>query len=171
MDLAGVLFFPVTPFGADGSLALDVLERHIDERLAHQPGAVFAACGTGELHALSQHEHAAVVTAACRVTAGRAPVFAGAGGPLPTAIEQARAAAQYGADGLLLLPPYLVAGPPAGLVRYVAAVAAATDLPVIVYQRGSAVFTPETAVEVARIPTVEVSRTASGTSTGCSGLR
>lgn len=44
--------------------------------------------------------------------------------------------------------------PARGLVRYVTEVASATDLPVIVYQRNNAVFTPETAVEVASLPTV-----------------
>jgi 5-dehydro-4-deoxyglucarate dehydratase len=47
-----------------------------------------------------------------------------------------------------------VTNPPKGLARYVAEVAGATELPVIVYQRNNAVFTPDTAVEVAQLPTV-----------------
>lgn len=54
----------------------------------------------------------------------------------------------------ILMPPYLVAAPPAGLVAYTKAVAAATDLPLIAYQRSNAVFDPEAAVELARIPRV-----------------
>ncbi|HZG90962.1 MAG TPA: 5-dehydro-4-deoxyglucarate dehydratase [Pseudonocardia sp.] len=154
LPLDGVLFFPVTPFTADGDLAPDLLTEHVTRGLAHGPGGVFAACGTGELHALSVAEHETVVGTAVRAVAGRVPVVAGAGGPLPVAVEQARRAAGAGADGLLLLPPYLVAGPPEGTLRYLEAVAAATDLPVVVYQRAGAVFTPATAVAAARLPTV-----------------
>ncbi|MCP2168355.1 5-dehydro-4-deoxyglucarate dehydratase [Goodfellowiella coeruleoviolacea] len=154
MHLDGVLFFPVTPFDPTGALAEDVLAEHVDRGVAAGPGGVFVACGTGEFHALEPAEFERVVRVAVNTVAGRVPVFAGAGGALPLATTYARAAARAGADGLLLLPPYLVASPPQGLTRYIAAVAGATDLPVIVYQRNNAVFTPSSAVEVARLPTV-----------------
>src|SRR3984885_1245151 len=152
--LDGVLFFPVTPFAADGTIDTGVLAEHLRRGLAAGPGGVFAACGTGEFHALAPEEYQQVVATAVREAAPRVPVFAGCGGPLPTAIRLARLAREAGADGLLLMPPYLVAGPPAGLVAYTKAVAAATELPVIVYQRGSVVFDPDSAVTVAALPTV-----------------
>ncbi|WP_440900161.1 5-dehydro-4-deoxyglucarate dehydratase [Actinosynnema sp.] len=154
MQLDGVLFFPVTPFDAGGGLDEAVLAEHVRRGVAAGAGGVFVACGTGEFHALAPDEFERAVAVAARVTEGRAPVFAGTGGPLPTARRCAEAAHRAGADGLLLLPPYLVSGPPAGLVRYVAGVADATDLPVIAYQRNNAVFTPATAVEIAALPTV-----------------
>jgi 5-dehydro-4-deoxyglucarate dehydratase len=154
MRLDGVLFFPVTPFAPTGAVAEDVLAEHVKHGVSAGAGGVFVACGTGEFHALDVDEFGRAVSVAVEATAGRVPVFAGAGGPLPIAKRAARAAADAGADGLLLLPPYLVAGPPRGLVRYVTEVAAATELPLIVYQRNNAVFTPETAVEVASLPTV-----------------
>jgi 5-dehydro-4-deoxyglucarate dehydratase len=52
------------------------------------------------------------------------------------------------------MPPYLVAGPPAGLLAYTEAVAAATELPLIVYQRGNVVFDPASAVRAAALPAV-----------------
>lgn len=152
MNLSGVLFFPVTPFGADGALAEDVLAEHIRQGLAHSPGAVFVACGTGEFSALSEGEHRRAVRVATRETQGRVPVFAGAGGPLGAALEQARSAREAGADGLLLMPPYLTQGGKAGFAAYVSAISA--ELPVIVYQRGSVVLDPDTVVELARIPGV-----------------
>jgi glucarate dehydratase len=94
------------------------------------------------------------VRTAVSVTGGRVPVFAGAGGPLPAAVRLARLARDAGAGGLLLMPPYLVDAPPSGLVAYTEAVAAATDLPVIVYQRGNVRFDPTSAVAVAALPTV-----------------
>jgi 5-dehydro-4-deoxyglucarate dehydratase len=156
--LDGVLFFPVTPFASDGSVDHGVLAEHVRRGLDAGPGGIFAACGTGEFHALAPEEHEQVVATAVTVTASagenQVPVFAGTGGPLPTAIRMARAARDAGASGLLLLPPYLVQGPASGLIAYTRAVAAATELPVIVYQRGSVVFDPAAAVEVAKLPTV-----------------
>lgn len=149
-----VLFFPVTAFDAHGRVDVDLIEQHIGDRLDHGPGAVFAACGTGEFHALSAREHAEVVSAAVRVTRGRVPVLAGAGGPLGHALENARAAERAGADGLLVLPPYLVTGPQAGLVEYVRRIAEATALPLIVYHRGAAQFTPESIAELIGLPQV-----------------
>jgi len=152
MNLTGVLFFPVTPFAPSGELAEDVLAEHIGRGLDHRPGAVFAACGTGEFASLSEAEHAAVVRVATRTARGGAPVFAGAGGPLGAALNQAAAAREAGADGLLLMPPYLATGTFAGYLAYVRAVAAI--LPVVIYQRDSVVLTPERMVELARIPGV-----------------
>jgi 5-dehydro-4-deoxyglucarate dehydratase len=152
--LDGVLFFPVTPFAADGAVDTGVLAEHLRRGLAAGPGGVFAACGTGEFHALAPEEYEDVIRTAVKVTDHRVPVFAGAGGPLPTAARMARLARDAGADGLLLMPPYLVAGPPAGLVAYARAVADATELPLIVYQRGNVIFDPASAVAVASLPTV-----------------
>jgi 5-dehydro-4-deoxyglucarate dehydratase len=57
-------------------------------------------------------------------------------------------------DGVLLLPPYLVACPPAGVVDYVRYIAGAAPLPIVVYQRGNAILDPEAAVDLLDIPTV-----------------
>lgn len=133
----GVLFFPVTAFDADGRVDADATAAHVSARVESGPGGVFAACGTGEFHALALDEHAVAVRAAVAGTAGRVPVVAGAGGPLGHAIGCVRAAEEAGADGILLLPPYLVEGPPDGVVAYAEAVIAATRLPVILYHRGA----------------------------------
>ncbi|ACZ84491.1 5-dehydro-4-deoxyglucarate dehydratase [Streptosporangium roseum] len=152
MDLSGVLFFPVTPFDAGGALAGDVLAEHLRRGLEHRPGGVFVACGTGEFSALSEAEHARAVRIATETVGGRVPVLAGAGGPIGAALAQARAAGDAGADGLLLMPPYLASGPREGYAAYVAAVSEV--LPTIVYQRGPVVLDPEQAVELARLPGV-----------------
>ncbi|MEV4574595.1 5-dehydro-4-deoxyglucarate dehydratase [Nonomuraea jabiensis] len=154
MRLDGVLFFPVTPFKADGDLAEPTLARHVADGVAAGAGGVFAACGTGEFNALDLDEYTRVVRVSVASAAGRVPVFAGAGGPLPAAKAIARAAAAQGADGLLLMPPYLVSGPPAGLVRYVRELAATVDLPIIIYQRGTTRFTPSAVAELAEVPNI-----------------
>jgi 5-dehydro-4-deoxyglucarate dehydratase len=151
---AGVLFFPVTPFTESGAVDLDALARHIANGVDAGPGGVFIACGTGEFHALDPQEFEPVVRTAVEVVAGRVPVYAGAGGSIAQAKQFAKAAKDAGADGLLLLPPYLVEMPQAGLVAFVRDVAATTDLPVIVYNRNNARFTEASAIAVSKIPNV-----------------
>ncbi|MDQ0711586.1 5-dehydro-4-deoxyglucarate dehydratase [Streptomyces luteogriseus] len=154
MKFHGVLFFPVTPFAADGSLDEERLAQHIESGVAAGAGGVFVACGTGEFHALSAEEIERATRVAVTTTAGRVPVLAAAGGPTPVARDQAARVERAGADGILLLPPYLVSAPQQGLVRYVEEVIAATDLPVVFYQRGTARLTAETAAEIAALPGV-----------------
>ncbi|MDQ1594472.1 MAG: 5-dehydro-4-deoxyglucarate dehydratase [Arthrobacter pascens] len=157
MKFDGVLFFPVTPFAPDGTVDVDVLKEHISSRLPFGPGGVFAACGTGEFHALDIDEVRTVVAAtveAVATAAGKVPVVAGAGGPLGHAMAAARAAEEAGADALLVLPPYLVSGPVDGLVAYIEAVANASSLPVIVYHRGTATFTAQAIGQLAANPEV-----------------
>lgn len=150
----GVLFFPVTPFDARDRVALDVFQEHVSSSLAFRPGAVFPACGTGEVHALDHDEYEAVVTSAVTTVSGAVPVIAGVGGPLGQAKAMARVAEKAGVDALLVLPPYLVNAPQRGLLDYVRAVMAATDRPVIVYNRGIATFSPQSIAELLAEPRV-----------------
>ncbi|MEH3090025.1 MAG: 5-dehydro-4-deoxyglucarate dehydratase [Microbacterium arborescens] len=154
MRFDGILFFPVTPFDRSGAIDHDLLGAHVSDGVAHGAGGVFPACGTGEFHALSTGEVAAVVRTAVAAVSGAVPVVAGSGGPLGHAIETARSASDAGADALLVLPPYLVGSPQAGLVAYVEAVAAASDLPVVVYHRANAQFTAESMRRLAANPKV-----------------
>ncbi len=54
------------------------------------------------------------------------------------AVEMAKAAEAAGADGILLLPPYLVGSEQAGLAAHIEAVCKATSLGIIVYNRSNA---------------------------------
>ncbi|KQY07495.1 5-dehydro-4-deoxyglucarate dehydratase [Mycobacterium sp. Root135] len=152
--LDGVLFFPVTPFDDNGEVDLTRLAEHVAKGVDAGPGGVFIACGTGEFHALEAVEFAGIVRTAVEATGGRVPVYAGAGGSVAQAKIFAKAAAEAGADGLLLLPPYLVTMPQRGLVDYTREVAGATVLPVIVYNRGNARYSEASAIEVAHFPNV-----------------
>ncbi|MFF3611255.1 5-dehydro-4-deoxyglucarate dehydratase [Streptomyces sp. NPDC002580] len=147
---SGPLFFPVTAYGPDGSVDLDVYREHVRRGVEAGAAAVFACCGTGEFHALTPEEFEACVRAAVEATGGRVPVVAGAGYGTALAVRYARLAEAAGADGLLAMPPYLVVAGQEGLLRHYREVAAATSLDVIVYQRDNAVFTPAGVVELAR---------------------
>ncbi|MEV4616155.1 5-dehydro-4-deoxyglucarate dehydratase [Kitasatospora sp. NPDC049258] len=154
MHLQGLLSFPLTPFTPDDTVDLARYAEHLERQIAAGPAALFVACGTGEFTALDREEYRDLVATAVRVAGGRLPVVAGCGGGPRLAREFALAAAGCGADGLLLLPPYLVASTPAGLVGHVRYVAGATELPIIVYQRANAVLDEAAAVALLNLPTV-----------------
>lgn len=146
-SLHGLLAFPLTPFADDGEkVAHDVLTKHIGRLVDAGPTAIFVACGTGEFTALSLDEFADVVRTAVSAADGRVPVFAGVGGGPAMARDFATAAVAGGADGGLLLPPYLVRSTPAGLLRHIDFVTAGASLPLVVYQRDTAVLDAQTAV-------------------------
>jgi 5-dehydro-4-deoxyglucarate dehydratase len=149
----GLLFFPVTPYRGDGSVDLDELTAHVGRGVDAGAGGVFVACGTGEFSALEPEEYAEVVRVAVAAIGGRVPVFAGAGGPVRTARRFTGLAKGAGADGVLLLPPYLTEAAGPGLIDYVRA-GTREDLPVIVYNRANARFDEASAVAVARLPQV-----------------
>jgi 5-dehydro-4-deoxyglucarate dehydratase len=149
----GLLFFPITPYQSDGEVDVTELAAHVRRGVHAGAGGVFVACGTGEFSALEQDEYAAVVRAAVEAVAGQVPVFAGAGGPVRTARRFADRAKDAGADGILLLPPYLTEASGRGLVGYVRE-ATREDLPTIVYNRANARFNEDSAVTVAGLPQV-----------------
>jgi 5-dehydro-4-deoxyglucarate dehydratase len=136
----GLLSFPVTHFGDNFEFKPKPYKEHIAWLLSHKPAGLFAAGGTGEFFSLTLPEYAAVVKAAVAQTAHQAPLVAGCGYGTAMAKEFARAAEEAGADGLLLLPPYLVGAEQAGLAAHVEAVCAGTRLGVIVYNRDNAVL-------------------------------
>lgn len=134
----GLLSFPVTHF--DDELEFDerAYREHVGWLSRYDVAGIFAAGGTGEGFALTSAEIDRVVRAAVVETAGRFPVIAPATAGTRMAIEQARAAEAAGADGILLLPPYLVEASPEGIVEHVTRVCAATSLGVIFYSRANA---------------------------------
>ncbi|MBY8857906.1 5-dehydro-4-deoxyglucarate dehydratase [Nocardia sp. CA2R105] len=134
----GLLSFPVTHF--DDALAFDeaAYREHIGWLAQYDVAGLFAAGGTGEGFSLTTAEIDQVVRAAVAETEGRVPVIAPATAGTAVAVEQVRNAEAAGAQGILLLPPYLTEAGPDGLVEHVAAVCAATSLGVIFYSRANA---------------------------------
>lgn len=137
---AGLLSFPVTHFTDDYAFDEPAYRRHLDWLLEHKPAGLFAAGGTGEFFSLTLEEFSTVVKAAVEQTNHRVPVVAGCGYGTAMAKQFAKAGEAAGADGLLLLPPYLLNSDPAGLVAHVEAVCAATKLGVIFYNRDNAIL-------------------------------
>jgi 5-dehydro-4-deoxyglucarate dehydratase len=142
-QLKGVFGFPVTPFRRDLSLDLDALTRNVDEMASYPFCGMVAAGGTGELYSLTADEVDTVVRTTVEAANGRMPVVAGTGFNAAIGADMARRAERAGADAILVLPPYYIQSPEAGLFAYYRAIADSTSLPLIIYSRDWAVFTPE----------------------------
>lgn len=148
-ELRGVFGFPVTPFRADLSLDLDALAENVDEMASHPFCSMVAAGGTGELYSLTPEEVEVVVRTTVDAVAGRMPVVAGTGFNAALGADIARRAERAGAEFILILPPYYVLSPEQGLFAYYKAIADATGLPLAIYSRDWAVFTPEMVARLA----------------------
>lgn len=146
---SGLLSFPVTPFDASHGFDEERYRSNLDWLCGFEVAGLFAAGGTGEFFSLSPQEVEKVVSVAVSETKGRVPVLAGAGYGTAIAKEMAGAAERAGADGVLLLPPYLVHSEQEGLMAHVEAVCAATRLGVIVYNRDNAILTEESVARLA----------------------
>jgi 4-hydroxy-tetrahydrodipicolinate synthase len=156
----------VTPFDADGGLDLDAFAEHAN-RVIDGGVDYLVPCGTtGESATMTAAEQVEVIRTAVRVSNGRVPVVAGAGANATAeAVARSRAAAKAGADGILSVAPYYNKPPQEGLFRHFEAVAAATDLPVVLYNvpgRTSSNILPETVLRLAEIPNVVAIKEASG---------
>ncbi|RAX38564.1 5-dehydro-4-deoxyglucarate dehydratase [Rhizobium tropici] len=145
---SGLLSFPVTHF--DQNLTFDEAKyrSHIEWLAGFDAAALFAAGGTGEFFSLNPSEIPQVVRAA-KASAGKTPIISGAGYGTSLAIEIAKAAEKAGADGLLLLPPYLMLSEQAGLIAHVKAVCQSVGIGVIVYNRDNAVLSADSLARLA----------------------
>ncbi|MFC7400825.1 5-dehydro-4-deoxyglucarate dehydratase [Citricoccus sp. GCM10030269] len=146
----GLLSFPATAFAADLSVDEDVLREHVTWQSGFDIAGLFAAGGTGEGFSLAPDEHAQVIRAAVESSRPEVPVLGSAGGSTRQAIGQAQACEAAGAEGVLLLPPYLTECDQPGLLEHASTIMASTRLAVIVYNRGNAIYSAETVAELAR---------------------
>jgi 4-hydroxy-tetrahydrodipicolinate synthase len=121
----------VTIFDDDRAVDLGATADHARRLVAAGVSAVIVAGSTGEAETLDDDERVALVRTIRDALAPDVPVLAGTGGPWGrTAARRTAAAAQAGADGVLVLSPRRVDDPR----PYYEAVAVAADgLPVLAY--------------------------------------
>lgn len=136
---AGLLSFPVTPFGPDGAFNAKVYGEHVGWLAGFKASVLFAAGGTGEFFSLSPEEIPAIVRAAKAAT-GDTPIVSGCGYGTRMAIDIARSAEGAGADGILLLPHYLIGASQDGLFAHIEAVCKSVKIGVMVYNRDNSIL-------------------------------
>ena len=140
---AGLLSFPVTPFGADGAFNPKAYADHVGWLSGFKASVLFAAGGTGEFFSLAPEEIPAIVGAA-KAAANGTPIVSGCGYGTRMAVALAQAAEKAGADGILLLPHYLIGASQEGLYAHIRTVCEAVKIGVMVYNRDNSIVTAET---------------------------
>jgi 5-dehydro-4-deoxyglucarate dehydratase len=151
--LRGIVGFGVTPFRDDFTINFDALRSNA-AHLAEHCDVVVPLGNNGEIYSLTPDERKSVGQAVVEEVHGRKPVVVGVGYALPVARDLARAAEEYGADGVLILPPQFVAANDDGLFEYYRAVASATRLGVVLFQTPAFNFSLPLLDRLAGIPNI-----------------
>ena len=161
----GVLPALVTPF-RDGAVDEDAFVRLVERQISGGVHGLVPVGTTGETATLSHDEHRRVVELCIETAAGRVPVVAGAGSNSTSeAIELVRHAKTVGADAALVVTPYYNRPSQEGLYAHYAAINAAVQLPVLVYNvpgRTSVDISNEVLARLAKLPNIVGIKDATG---------
>ena len=130
----GVCASSVTPFHADGGLALERLKPHIDWLIAEGVNAISPLGSSGEFAGMETADRKRVLEASIEACAGRVPIVAGTHHvSTRLTIELSKHAEGAGADALLIVPPYYMAPTPAQTMDHFRRIAEAVSIPVVLY--------------------------------------
>lgn len=143
--LRGSIVPLVTPFGVDGSVDVPALRKLIDHHVGAGSHGISVTGTTGEPGALTLAERLQMIEVAAEAIGGRLPFVPGTGThQLPETIAITRKAQEVGADAALVIVPYYARPTQEGLYAWFSEVAAAVDIPLLVYNIPS-----RTGVEIA----------------------
>jgi 4-hydroxy-tetrahydrodipicolinate synthase len=148
----------VTPMTAGGEIDWDAWTRLIDFHLANGTDGIVVGGTTGESPTISDAELRELVQRAQLRAAGRVKIIAGAGtNSTAGTIAKVREMSALGVDGLLLVTPAYNRPTQEGLFRHYEAAAAASSVPVILYNvpsRTACDMLPETVARLAVLPRI-----------------
>ncbi len=168
MDFGRLITAMITPFHENGEVNYEEAQRIAAYLLDQGSDGLCVAGTTGESATLTPAERQELFRAVGEVTRPRgASLLAGCGSNnTAEAARLCRAAAELEAvDGVLLVAPYYNKPTQDGLYAHYAAVAAAMDLPVVLYNvpgRTSSSLAPETVARLAELPNVVALKEATG---------
>ena len=164
--LQGSLVAIVTPMLDDGKLDLDALRRLIDWHVDAGTDGIVIVGTTGESPTVDVAEHCLLIKTTVEHVAGRIAVVAGTGANSTSeAIELTAKAKTLGVDACLLVTPYYNKPTQTGLYQHFAAVAAAVDIPQILYNvpgRTSCDMSNDTVLRLAAIKNIVGIKDATG---------
>lgn len=130
----GVFPALLTPFTADDQVDLDMFEINLNAQLEAGVSGIIIGGSLGEASTLTLSEKESLVRFSVKKLAGRIPVIMNiAEAATKDAVEQARLAKAWGADGIMLLPPMRYKADDRETVEYFKSVARQTDLPIMIY--------------------------------------
>ena len=144
----------VTPFKQDGSVDYEALLRLVDYQLDNGADFFCILATTGETPTLTADEKARIKQLVVDKVQARVPILMGCGGNNTAAVvEELKNGDFKGIDGILSVCPYYNKPSQEGLYQHFKAIAAATSLPVVLYNvpgRTGVNLKAETTVRLAR---------------------
>ncbi len=151
--IRGSIVALVTPMTTDGSVDYTTLEQLVDIHLAAGTHGIVAVGTTGESATLPVGEHIKVVDTVVKRVAGRIKVIAGNGAnSTAEAIELTKKLSTLQIDAFLNVTPYYNKPSQLGLIKHFEAIAAASEIPQILYNvpgRTAVDMLPETVAVLA----------------------
>jgi 4-hydroxy-tetrahydrodipicolinate synthase len=130
----GVFPALLTPFTADDKLDLKMYEKNLDAQVDAGVAGIIIGGSLGEASTLTFEEKKILVDFSLKKLNGKIPVILNiAEGSTKDAVEQAKMAESWGADGIMLLPPMRYKADDRETVVFFKTVAQSTSLPIMIY--------------------------------------
>ncbi|HBX22501.1 MAG TPA: 4-hydroxy-tetrahydrodipicolinate synthase [Desulfotomaculum sp.] len=174
-DFGRVLTAMVTPFNKDQTIDFEQVKKLARHLVQSGSDGLVLAGTTGESPTLSKDEKVELFRVVVEEVGGDAIVIAGTGGNNTAAsVELTRAAEKVGVDGVLQVSPYYNKPTQEGLYQHFKAIAASTNLPVMLYNipgRTAVNILPQTVIRLAEIENITSIKEASGSLDQVSELR
>jgi 4-hydroxy-tetrahydrodipicolinate synthase len=155
---AGSLVALVTPMQPDGSIDYIAWSRLLEFHVANGTTGIVVAGSTGESATVTDTELRELLLVARRTLAGRALLIANTGtNSTATSVERARGVSELAVDALLVSSPAYVRPTQEGLFQHFSAIAAASSVPVLLYNvpgRTAIDMLPPTVARLSRVPRI-----------------
>ena len=155
----------VTPFKTDLSIDFDSLKKLVQLQIANGIDFLVVQGTTGESPVLNSDEKQQVLNTVIKVNNGRLPIVYGVGGNNTMEVAKAFKNIPQGVDGILSVSPYYNKPTQEGIYQHYKAIAACTDLPIILYNvpgRTGSNIAAETSLRLAEIKNIVAVKEASG---------
>ncbi|MBX9726563.1 MAG: 4-hydroxy-tetrahydrodipicolinate synthase, partial [Rickettsiales bacterium] len=145
----------ITPFKGDG-VDVAAFEQFVEWQIGQGVHGLVPCGTTGESPTLTPAEHGEVIARAVAISKGRVKIMAGTGSnSTAEAIEYTKHAEKVGADAALVVSPYYNKPTQEGLYQHFKAVAAATRLPIFIYNIPGRSVVNMTDVTLARLAEIK----------------
>ncbi|AXI09786.1 4-hydroxy-tetrahydrodipicolinate synthase [Oceanobacillus zhaokaii] len=166
MNFGNVLTAMVTPFNQHGEVDFEATKGLVNHLIANGSDGLVVAGTTGESPTLSHNEKLALFKVVVEAVNGRVPVIAGTGSNnTKESVELTKEAEATGVDGIMLVVPYYNKPSQEGMYQHFRTIAAATRLPVMLYNipgRSVVNMEAETIIRLSRIENIVSVKEASG---------
>ena len=166
VEIKGVIVPIITPMHADESVNVEELRKQVNRQIENGVHAIFCFGTNGEGYILNGVEKKLVLETVIDECNGRVPVYAGTGCiSTKETIEQSKMAQAAGADVLSIITPSFAAASQNEIYEHYKTVAAAVDMPVVLYNipaRTGNAIAPATVAKLAQIDNIVGAKDSSG---------